>query len=237
MPLLSRIGRSLAALALLALPSVASAQACVGLPSGGRGMLSYGFEGTDGAVGQGLGFAYHTPRAAVLLQHRWLEGYTLVDELRTSEVQGSLRIPGTRVPVCVTGGAQWTSYDNDRLESESWTASDPGYKTERHRLGGPYRRLRIPLGVAVGHEIRVGERLSLTPFLAPGLVYEQETYAPEVGPEEARQTLGWRASGGLSAALNWLVVRSTVSHTLTREYALSSQHNFLELSIQAGVRF
>lgn len=200
-------------------------------------MLTYGFEGTDGATGHGLGFAYQTPQAALLLQHRWLDGFTLVDELRTTEVQTSLRIPAIRVPICVTSGLQWTSYDNDHLVSESWSASDPGHKIERHRLGGPYRRVRIPVGVAVGHEFRLRERVSLTPFLAPGLVYERETYAPENGPEEARQTLGWRASGGVTAALGWLVVRPSVSHTLTQRYALSSQHNFLELSLQAGVRF
>lgn len=233
----SLVARSLAALALLVLPSMASAQECVGIPSGGRGVLTYGFEGTDGATGQGLGFAYQTPGAAIILQHRWLDDFTLVDELRTTDVQLSMRVPSQHVPVCVTGGLQWTSYDNDRIESQSWNGNDPEYRTTNVRVDGPYRRARIPVGVAFGREFELGRSVSLTPFLAPGLVYEHETYAPETGSKQVRHTLGWHANGGVTASVGWLVLRSAVRQTRTRDYALSSQHNFLELTVQAGVRF
>ena len=223
-------------LALAGWARPALAQECVGLP-GGRGMLSVGFEGTDGATGQGLSFAYRTPGAAVLLQHRSLEGFTLVDDLRTSEAQASVRLPAVRLPVCLTAGAQWTAYDNDRRESESWSRADPGHVTLRHRVGGPYRRLRVPVGVSLGREFRIGERLSLVPFVQPAVVFEREAYDPEVAPEQTRSDWGLGASGGVTAAYGWLVVRSTLTHTATHEYALSSQHNFPAFSLQAGVRF
>ena len=227
----------LALVTLLLLPSVVSAQECVGLPSGGRGVLTYGFEGADGATGQGLGFAYQTHRGAVILQHRWLNDFTLVDEMRTTDLQGSARITSTDLPVCVTAGLQWTSYDTDRLESEGWRSDNPEYRTRNIRLGGAYGRTRIPVGVAFGREIRLSRNVSLTPFLAPGVVYEYESYLPETGARQVRDALGWRADGGVTTRAGWFVLRTIVRQTGTHDYALSSQHNFLELTLQAGVRF
>ena len=224
------------ALALLGVARPASTQECVGLPSG-RGLLSVGFEGTDGATGRGLHFAYRGPSAAVLLQHRSLDGFALVDDLRTTEAQASVKIPALRLPVCVTAGAQWTAYRSDRHESTTWVGTDPHYRTERHRIGGPYRRLRVPVGIAVGREFRVGDRLSVVPFVQPAVVFERELYEPENGQAEKRSTLGLGASGGVTAAFEWLVLRSALTHTATHEYSLSSQHNFPTLSVHAGVRF
>lgn len=235
MPPVRPVLLSLLALSLLSHVSTAHAQECVGMPAGARGVLTYGFEGTDGATGRGLSFAYQTSGSSFLLHHRALDGFTLVDELRTTELQASVRVPG--LPVCLVTRGEWTAYDNDRLESVSWNAADPGYKTERHRMGGPYRRLRVPLGIGVGREFRVTERMSIVPFAAPAVVYEREIYTPDSGVEERRTTLGFAARGGITASLNWFVLRSALSHTLTHEYALSSQHNFAELSVQAGVRF
>lgn len=229
--------RLLVATALLFLPAFASAQECVGLPSGARGILTYGFEGTDGATGQGLGFAYQTQRGAMILQHRWLGDFTLVDEMRTTDLQVSARAPSVALPVCFTAGLQWTSYDNDRREGESWRADNPGYRTRMIREGGLYQRARIPAGIAIGHEFRLTESVAITPYLAPGLVYERERYDPEPGSRQIRHTIGWRADGGVTASIGWLVLRSTLRETRTRDYALSSQHNFLELTVQAGVRF
>jgi hypothetical protein len=234
-----RLLRSFWALLLL-LPlaaGAARAQACVGLPSGGRGQLTYGFEGTDGATGEGLGFAYQTPRAALLLQRRSLEGFTLVDEIRSLDAQVSVRALSTQVPVCLTAGAGWTGYDNERLESRSSSGRDPGIVTERHRVGGPYRRFRLPVGLAAGREFALGREVSLTPFVAPSLVYERESYRPEDGPAEERGRLGLGASGGLTLAAGWFVLRSTVSHARTHDRALSGRNNFPVLSVHAGVRF
>lgn len=218
-------------------PGFVQAQECIGLPSGGRGLLTYGFEGTDGATGEGLSFGYQTPGAAVLLHRRSLEGFTLVDEIQSFEAQASIRLPVAQLPVCFVVGTGWTGYDNERLESRSSSGNDPHYVTERHRVGGPYHRFRVPVGVGLGREFVLGEGLSLTPFFAPALVYEIETYRPQNGSEQTRSRLGIAASGGLTAAVGWLVVRSTLTHTLTHEYALSSQHNFPMLSMHVGVRF
>lgn len=231
------VGRFLAALAVLIVPSVASAQECVGLPGGGRGVLTYGFEGTDGATGQGLGFAFQTQRAAIILQHRWLDDVSLLDTRRTTDVQVSMRPSSLRMPVCVTGGLQWTSYDSDRVVSQRWNSDDPAYSTMQLRVGGPYQRARIPVGLAFGREFELGGSVSVTPFLAPGLVYEHETYRPETGSKQVRRTLGWRADGGITGRIGWLVFRSIVRQTRTQDYTLSSQHNFMELTVQAGVRF
>ncbi len=224
------------ALAVLGSVSPAPAQECVGLPSG-RGLLSVGFEGTDGATGRGLAFAYQTPSAAVLLEHRSLDDISLADERTTSGVQASVKVPVVRFPVCVTAGAQITAYDNSFHESTSWSGTDPGYRVERHRIGGPYRALRVPVGVSVGREFRIGDRLSLVPFVQPAVVFDRESYRPEGGPRETRSDWGWGASGGVTAAFEWLVLRSAVTHAATHEYALSSQHNWPVVSLHAGVRF
>lgn len=222
-------------LALLGLPVAASAQECSGIP-GGRGYLSVGFEGTDGATGQGVGFAYRAPAAAMVLQHRSLNDISLADDRRTSEVQFSTKVPAVRLPVCLVAGAQSTAYDNSFHESTSW-GEDPGYRTERHRMGGAYRSFRVPLGVSAGREFRVSDRLSLIPFVQPLVVLERESLQPATGPLQTRSDWGLGASGGITAALDWVVLRSTVTHASAHEYALSSQHNWPVVSLHAGVRF
>lgn len=138
--------------------SPASTQEWVGLASGARGMLAYGFHGTDGATGQGLSFAYQAPNAAILLQHRFLDDFTVIDELRTTEAQASMKLPLSRLSMCLVAGAQWTAYHSDRLESESWSARHPEYKTQRHRIGGPYRVGRSPARTCIADR-RGGIRL------------------------------------------------------------------------------
>lgn len=228
--------RALLALALCLVAAPTAAQQCAGIPSGGHGFLTYGFEGTDGATGDGISFAYRTSHGALLVQRRSLDGFTLVDDLGSVEAQTSFRVPTARLPLCLVAGVNWTAYDNEREESRSWTAGDPGYVIERHRIGGPYHRLQIPVGVGIGEEFQLGA-VSLTPFFAPALVYETETYRPEDAAEQERRDWGWGAKGGVAATVGWLVVRTTVSHTATHEYALSSQHNFPMLSLHVGVGF
>lgn len=230
------LSASFSVLALSGMVRPVHAQECVGLP-GGRGILSVGLEGTDGATGSGVAFAYQTPRASVQLQHRALDDFTVVDDLRTTDVQASVRLPGVRLPVCVTAGVQRTAYDDTRHESTEWTGQEPGHLVERHRIGGPYRRQRVPVGVSMGREFRVGRRVSLVPFIAPAVVFERETYRPETGPAQTRSTWGLGASGGVAASLDWLVLRASLSHTSTHEYALSSKHNHPTIALHAGVRF
>jgi hypothetical protein len=235
-PMLSRLNLRAAglALALFASAGAAAAQQCVGIPSQGNGFLTYGFEGTDGATGDGVSFAYGTPNAAVLLQRRSMDGFTLVDDLASTEAQLSIRLPAIGLPVCLVAGGQWTAYDNEREQSRSWT--DPGYVDQRNRIGGPYERVRVPVGISAGEEFRVG-RVALAPFVTPTLVYESETYRPFDGGAQRRTDWGYGVSGGVTATVGWLVVRPTLSHVSTHEYALSSQHNWPIASLQLGVRF
>jgi hypothetical protein len=223
-------------IAATALARPALAQACVGLP-GGRGMLSVGFEGTDGATGQGVGFAYQAGNAALVLQHRSLDVFSLAGELSTSEVQASVGLPSGRLPLCLTAGVQRTAYDDDRHESTSWVSTEPEHEVRRYRVGGPYRGLRVPVGVSLGRELRVNERLSLVPFVRPAVVFQRESYQPETGPEQTRSGWGLGAAGGVSVAYDWLVLRSTLSHTTTPRDALSTLSDFPTLSVHAGVRF
>ncbi len=68
-------------------------------------------------------------------------------------------------------------------------------------------------------------------------MYETESYRPESGAQRARDSWGWGASGGVSVAAGWLVVRSTLTHAATRDRALSMQGNDPTFSVHAGVRF
>lgn len=223
-------------LAALGAVSPAPAQECVGLP-GGQGLLTVGFEATDGATGQGIGFAFQTRRAAVLLQHRSLADVSLSDERNTSAIQGSVEIPDIRLPVCVAVGAEWTAYDNSFYESTTRTPAEPGYRIERYRIGGPYERLRLPVGISVGREYRIGRRLALVPFLQPAVVFDRESYRPAGGARETRSGWGWGASGGVTVAFDWLVLRAGATHVSTRDRTLSSQANDPVVSLHAGVRF
>jgi hypothetical protein len=143
-PLLRLISASVSALVLSAMARPAHAQECVGLP-GGRGVLSFGLEGTDGASGPGVSFASQTPGASLQLQHRALAAYAQDDAISTTEAQAAVRMARFRLPVCVTAGAQWTDYDYTSHESTQWSQADPGYRIERHRIGGGYQRLRANL--------------------------------------------------------------------------------------------
>jgi hypothetical protein len=233
---------SLRLLALLALAVAAaqtvSAQECIGLPSQGRGTLTYGFEGTDGATGSGLAFAFHGKTSAIVVEHQSLDGFTMVDRMRTLSVLASRRLPAGGVPKCLVAGANWTSYSNDRNERSSWYANDPGYITERIRIGGGYRRLRVPAGVAFGKAYDVRGRFSIIPHFAGTLVGEyEENDSTDTQPARSRFSPGIGLEGGITFATSWLVIRSTVSHTRTHAYALSSRHNYPELALHAGVIF
>lgn len=206
------------------------------MPSG-RGMLSVGFEGADGASGSGFSFGYRTGGATLLLRQRSLEAFTLIDDVSVTDAQASVALGAWALSPCATAGAEWTSYDNKRLESTRRHRTDPDYEMQRTRVGGPYQRLRIPVGVGIGREFRIGARLSLVPFVQPALVFERESYTPDNGPELKRSGWGPGVSGGVAAAFEWLVVRAVVSHAETHERSLSSTSNSPTLSVHAGVRF
>lgn len=216
--------------------TAAGAQECLGLANDGRGIMTYGLEGTDAAVGTGLGFGLVFEKSATLARLQSLDHVTVVDPLQTYEVQSSLELPIRGASVCLVPGFGRTRYDNSRLESQSWSIEDPGYVTERHVIGGSYRRVRLPLGVGVGREFSFG-KAGVIPFLQSAAVYESEKYRPENRPEQTRS--GWVPSvtGGLSLTYDWLILRSTLSRTGLEESTLSGEPNWLVISVHAGVRF
>lgn len=235
-PLLRLLSASVSVLALSVVARPAHAQECVGLP-GGRGVLSFGLEGTDGASGPGVSFAYQTPGASLQLQHRALDAFAQADAISTTEAQAAVRLARFRLPVCITAGAQWTDYDYTAHESTHWSAEDPEYRIERHRIGGGYQRLRVPVGISVGHEFNLGRGISLVPYVQPTVVFERERLTPAGDAPQKRLGMGIGLNGGLAVAKDWFVLRANLTHTGTYDRALSSRNNFPSLSVHAGVRF
>lgn len=234
-PILRRLSTSASVLALLGVALPAAAQECVGLPSG-RGILSLGFEGTDGATGQGVSFAWQTPGASLQLQHRSLDAFAQDDEISTSEVQGAVRIPRIRLPLCITAGAQWTDYEYSQHAGSSWSNTD-ATRTESYRVLGGYQRLRVPVGISLGRELNVGRGVSLVPHLQATAVLEHERLTPAGAAPQTRLGVGWGVNTGLAVAKDWLVVRANLGHTSTYDRALSSRNNFPGVSLHLGVRF
>lgn len=234
-PLLRLISASLSVLALTVAARPAHAQECVGLP-GGRGVLSLGVEGTDGASGPGVSFAYQTPGSSVQLQHRALDAFAQDDEISTSEVQAAVRLPRLRLPLCITAGLQWTDYEYSQHEGTEWSNTD-GVVTERYRVLGGYQRLRVPVGISLGREFNVGRGISLVPYVQPTVVLERERLTPAGNAPQQRLGLGLGLNGGLAVAKDWFVLRANLTHTGTHDRALSSRNNFPGVSIHAGVRF
>lgn len=235
-PSLRRIFARAAVLAVLGAPLPAAAQECVGLP-GGRGVLSLGLEGTDGASGPGVSFAYQTPGASLQLQHRSLDAFAQDDEISSSEVQTAVRLPRFRLPLCVTAGAEWTDYEYSEHEGTLYTGSGPGIRTESYRVVGGYQRLRVPVGLGVGREFNLGRGVSLVPYLQGTVVWERERMTPAGEAPQKRLGLGWGVNGGLAVARDWFVARASLTHTETYDRALSSRNNFPGLSVHFGVRF
>lgn len=218
---------------MICFPIAASAQQCLGFPTGSRGFLTFGFEGTDGATGEGLGFGYQTSGVGILLQGQSLDDFTVIDELETIEARVSYR-PVKTLPICVLAGIAKTAYHSEQELSRS--GREPGYVDERHIIGGPYRRLRVPVGIGIGREFFVGP-ITLVPYFTPALVYESETHILPNAPGENRHAWGVSGNAGITLVAGWMVVRSSLSHAVTHEYALSSKHNFPLFTLHAGVRF
>lgn len=233
-PNLRLLSASASVLALLAMAGPAHAQECVGLPSG-RGILSLGVEGTDGATGRGAAFAYQTPGASLQVQHRSLDAFAQQDEISETEVQGAVRVGRFRLPLCITAGVQLTDYE---YSEHAGSGSGPdGVYTDSYRIIGGYQRVRVPVGISLGREFNVGRGVSVVPYLQPTVVWESERMTPAGNPAQTRMGLGWGVNTGVAVAKDWLVVRANLSHTNTFERALSSRNNFAGVSLHIGVRF
>ena len=157
--------------------------------------------------------------------------------ISTTEAQAAVRLGRFRLPVCITAGAQWTDYDYTAHESTEWSAADPDYRIERHRIGGGYQRLRVPVGISLGREFNPGWGISLVPYVQPTVVFERERLTPAGDAPQTRMGMGLGLNGGLAVAKDWFVLRANLTHTGTHDRALSSRNNVPSLSVHAGVRF
>ncbi|HEX2080457.1 MAG TPA: hypothetical protein VHG08_22330 [Longimicrobium sp.] len=223
-------------LALACAAGAAQAQECVGLP-GGRGMLSLGLEGMDGATGRGVSFAYQAPGASVQLHHRALDAFAQEDEISTSQAVAAVRLPRSRLPLCITVGAEWTDYEYSDHAGSSYT---DGVRTESYHVFGGYQRLRVPVGVSLGREFHVGRGASLVPYLQSTVFWERERLAFRGGSAEERPGWGVGLNTGLAVAKDWFVVRANLAQTKTsfdRSPILNRRNDVPVLSVHFGVRF
>jgi hypothetical protein len=218
----------------LTLAANAAAQECQGLSNSGRGYFAYGFEGTDGATGEGFTLGLRFPSAGIQLQRRSLEQVNLVDEMET--LQGLASFPVIKsLPLCVTAGLGWTGYDDDRVNVFGTDAE--GNFIQRGTAAGPYMRLQAPVGVSLGKELRLGSKFAVGGFVNPSLVYEFEKYESFSGATDKRSGIGLGFTTGLSVSYSRLLLRSTMSSLSSRTYTLNGFNNFAFLSVQLGVKF
>jgi hypothetical protein len=215
-------------------PAQVAAQECLGLSASSRGYFSYGFEGTDGATGEGFTLGLRLGSGSVQLQRRELEPVGLVDDMQTLQALGAVPI-SRRMPLCATGGLTWTNYDDDRINAFGNDAE--GNLIQRGTASGPYLRLQSPVGVALGKELRVGDKFAVGGFVNPSLVYEFERYESFDGSINSRDGVGLGFTAGMSMSYSRLMLRSTLSSLSSRNYTLNGFNNFPFLSLQLGVKF
>ena len=212
----------------------AAAQQCVGLSSETKGYFSYGFEGTDGATGDGFALGLRVGNSSVHLQRRELEPVNLIDEMET--LQGVVAVPlKTRLPLCITAGLGWTGYDDDRVNVFGQDAD--GNLIQRGSAAGPYLRLQTPVGISLGRELQLSSRIAVGGFVNPALVFEYEKYESFDGSTHQRNGLGLGITTGVSASYRRVMLRSTLSSLSSHNYTLNGYNNFPFLSVQLGVRF
>ena len=227
--------RFILALALtLMAAATAPAQQCLGLSDSARGYFSYGFEGTDGATGEGFTLGLRLGSGSVQLQRRSLEQVNLVDEMET--LQGLAVVPvGKRLPLCATVGFGWTGYDDDRVNVFGTDAE--GNFIQRGTAAGPYTRLQAPVGIALGKEMQVSSKFAIGGYVNPSLVYEFEKYESFTGSTDTRSSMNLGLTAGVSMSYSRILLRSTLSSLSSHSYTLNGFNNFPFLSVQLGVKF
>lgn len=214
-----------------------AAQQCVGLPAAGRALATYGFEGTDGATGESFGLALLQGRTTLLLQRRRLEMFMLAGDVTATEGQISTRLGDG--PLCAVLGLSRTAYDVDWVESTQFVTERGGtrYEIDRRRVEGPYQRIRLPVGIAVGRQFAPTRWLAVSSFVNPALVMDWERFDRVNAPAEMRTAVGLAGSAGVTLGVSRVVLRSTVSHAFTTDELLSGQTNGPALSVQLGLLF
>jgi hypothetical protein len=218
----------------LVLSAHAAAQQCLGLSNSARGYFTYGFEGTDGASGDGFTLGLRFGNGSVQLQRRTLEPVNLVDDMETLQGLGAVPVTKT-LPLCATLGLGWTGYDDDRINGSGTDVE--GNLIQRGTAAGPYTRIQAPLGVALGKELQIGSKFAVGGFVNPSLVYEFERYESFTGTREERSSLNLGFTAGLSMSYSRIMLRSALSSLSSHNYTLNGYNNFPFLSLQLGVKF
>ena len=225
---------ALCVLTFVSTATTAAAQQCLGLSDSARGYFAYGFEGTDGATGEGFTLGLRLGTSSVQLQRRSLEQVNLVDEMET--LQGLAAVPiNKRLPLCATAGLAWTGYDDDRVTVFGTDAE--GNFIQRGLAAGPYTRLQAPVGVALGKELQLASKFAVGGFVNPSLVYEFEKYESFSGATDQRSGVGLGFTAGLSMSYSRVMLRTTLSSLSSHNYTLNGFNNFPFLALQLGVKF
>ena len=211
----------------------AGAQACVGLPSGAVANAFVGFEGTDGRTGTSHMLALQHERVGLQLERersRRTIGLRMAWEANATYRLGAS--PAARTALCAVGGV---SHMSDRLYADSHLEIDPAVDPI-----AKYRRLRVPLGLSLGHEIMV-ERyaLSVMPFVQPTLLLQRERLFNEDAPDrgETHTRGAFAGTVGLGMSVRPVSVRASVSYATLPKESLARDHNWMVLSLQMGIGF
>jgi hypothetical protein len=139
------------------------------------------------------------------------------------------------LPLCATAGLAWTGYDDDRVNVFGTDAE--GNFIERGTAAGPYLRLQLPIGLALGKELKFGGKLAAGGFVNPSLVYEYEKYDSFTGATDERSSVNLGFATGVSLSYGRVLLRSTLSSLSSHSYTLNGYRNFPFLSVQLGVKF
>ena len=220
---------ALSIIALLTLGAgAAGAQSCVGLPATGTLYAAVGLEGTDGRVGSSQTLGLHRERLGVQLERETTRAGS--GEQRTWDAQATWRLGdgASAREVCLVGGASHA----DRAFYVYWSTGAPG------DVRGDYRRVRVPLGLAFGHEMYFAPlRWNVTPFVQPMVMLQHER-VEGAGLRSQTRVRGALASlVGLGIASRPFVLRGSVGYAGVSEYSLDHEHNWMVLSLQAGIAF
>jgi hypothetical protein len=199
-----------------------AAQSCLGLPSRAHTSVAVAFEGTDGLSGNSLALLHGRPRWGLQArveryddQPRWRDPW-YGGELQASRSLGASEARG----LCTTGAVRY-----------------------QHEAVGDsrYQRLRVPVGVAWGHRIKVaagheGREPSITPFVQPMLLLQHERRRGTTATL-SRSRVAAAANAGLGIAMEPGLLRVAVQYAALPEFTLNGRGNWFELTMQLGVTF
>jgi hypothetical protein len=197
---------------LLAVPSAAAAQACVGSAAGAGNMaLSGSVAFPDGAKSYGAGFRYNT-----LGPMSVSAGYTLTtpDEgdvnVHGFAAEAAYELPLTGVSACPVAGVGYS-----RMSESGMTMST----------------LTVPVGAGIGYSFQAGPNMTVIPHAFPHLLWMRTSFdaegLPEVDPESTTEF-------GALVGVTFQMQRFFLNGGVTKTTAEGSKAVF---SLGAGVLF